>query len=69
MLTVILFILTILGIPILFILFSAPKPHSYRELHRGSPLLKIHLKDDYPSEEVFKTLKDAGIKPCFLNIN
>lgn len=51
-----------------FILFDDPKPHNWRELGRYSTLFKTCIRsDDYPSEaEVFKTLKDAGIGPCFL---
>lgn len=69
MLKIILIILGILGIPTLYVLFSDPKPHNWRELGRYSTLFKSSLKPDrYSAEkEVFQTLKDAGIEPCFLN--
>lgn len=59
----------ILGV-VLYVLFSDPKP-VYNETWtqgRGSLLFHSSLKlDNYPStKEVFKTLEDAGIKPCFL---
>ena len=66
--------LVIIGIAIigvmLYVLFSDPKP-VYDEKWaqgRGSSLFHSSLKpDNYPStKEVFKTLEDAGIKPCFL---
>jgi hypothetical protein len=68
MLTTILMIAGILLISTVYILFSDPKPHNWRELGRYSTLFKSSLNpDNYPSEaEVFKTLKDAGIEPCFL---
>ena len=55
---------------VVYILFSDPKP-VYDETWaqgRGSSLFYSSLKpDNYPStKEVFKTLKDAGIEPCFL---
>lgn len=55
---------------VLYILFSDPKP-VYDETWaqgRGSSLFHSSLKpDNYPStKEVFKTLKDAGIEPCFM---
>ena len=67
-----LILLAMFIVAILYILFSHPKPHNWRELGRYSPLFKNHdLKpDNYPSEkEVFQTLKDAGIQPCFLQID
>jgi hypothetical protein len=59
-------ILLVVGV---FIFLDNPKPYNWRELGRYSPLFKSSLKsDNYPPEkEVFKTLKDAGIEPCFLN--
>ena len=59
----------IIGV-VLYVLFSAPRP-VYDETWvqgRGSSLFHPSLKPDkYPStKEVFKTLEDAGIKPCFL---
>ena len=64
MLKIILIILGILGIPTLYVLFSDPKPHNWRELGRYSTLFKSSLKPDrYSAEkEVFQTLKDAGIE-------
>lgn len=52
----------------LFIFLDNPKPHNWRELGQYSLLFKSSLKsDNYPSEkEVFQTLKDAGVEPCFL---
>lgn len=68
--TAILFVLAILGIPILFALFYTPKAHNHRTLHAYSSLTKSCMKDDYPSEEeVFQTLKDANIGPCFLDVD
>lgn len=66
--------LAIIGIAIigvvLYVLFSDPKPvydKTYAQ-GRGSSLFNTSLKpDNYPStKEVFKTLEDAGIEPCFL---
>lgn len=52
------------------ILFSAPKTvyDETRTLDRDSLLFHSSLKpDNYPStKEIFQTLKDAGIEPCFL---
>ena len=65
-------LLAMFGVAILYILFSSPKPHNWRELGRYSSLFRNHgLKpDNYPSEtEVFNTLKDAGIEPCFLDVD
>lgn len=65
-------LLAMFAIAILYILFSSPKPSNWRELGRYSTLFKNHgLKpDNYPSEaEVFQTLKDAGIGPCFLKLD
>jgi hypothetical protein len=63
-----LLIIGILIIPALYVFLYHPKPHNWRELGRYSLLFKSSLKsDNYPSEqEVFKTLKDAGIGPTFL---
>ena len=66
---VILCAVVVIGL-VLYILFSDPKP-VYDETWaqgRGSSLFYSSLKpDNYPStKEVFKTLKDAGIEPCFL---
>jgi phage major head subunit gpT-like protein len=68
MLTPVLIVIGVLLTLAIFILFDDPKPHNWRELGRYSPLFKSSLKsDNYQSqEEVFKTLKDAGIGPCFL---
>ena len=59
-------ILLLVGI---FILFDNPKPHNWRELGRYSSLFKSSLRsDNYPTEQqVFQTLKDAGIGPTFLS--
>ena len=52
----------------LIIFLDDPKPHNWRELGRYSTLYKSSLRENYPSErEVFRTLKEAGIKPCFLS--
>ena len=63
---IILLILIFLGIPIIYVLCSNPTPQ--KELSRYSPLFKSSLRSNcYPPEnEVFKTLKDAGLEPCFL---
>lgn len=58
---------------VLYILFSDPKP-VYDDTWtqgRGSSLFHSSLKpDNYPStKEVFKTLKDAGIEPCFMKVD
>ncbi len=66
--------LVIVGIAILvvvlYVLFSEPKPvhDETRVQGRGSLLFHSSLRPDkYPStKEVFKTLDEAGIKPCFL---
>lgn len=55
---------------VLYVLFSDPKP-VYDETWaqgRGCSLFHSSLRPDkYPvTKEVFKTLEDAGIKPCFL---
>ena len=59
----------IIGI-VLYVLFSDPKPvyDETRAQGRDSLLFRSSLNPDkYPStKEVFKTLEDAGIKPCFL---
>ena len=66
--------LAIIGIAIsgvvLYVLFSDPKPvcdETYAQ-GRGSLLFHSSLKpDNYAStKEVFKTLQDAGIEPCFM---
>lgn len=71
MLEVILWIIAIPAFPILYILFSDIKPYNWREeLDQKSLLCKSSLRDEYPSEEVvFQTLKDTGIKPCFLDVD
>ena len=70
MLKVILWIVAMITFPILYILFSDIKPYNWRELGKYYPLSQTSLRDDYPSEEVvFQTLKDAGIKPCFLDVD
>ena len=55
---------------VVYILFSDPKPvyDQKRVQGRNSLLFRSSLKpDNYPStKEVFKTLEDAGIEPCFL---
>ena len=71
MIEVILWLVAIIVFPILYILFSDLKPYNWQEeLNQNANLCKsIGLRDEYPSEEkVFKTLKDAGIKPCFLDV-
>lgn len=69
MFTSVLLIVGALLLVALYIMLSSPKPHNWRELGRYSSLFNSSLKaDNYPSTtEVFKTLKDAGIKPCFLS--
>ena len=64
----ILMIVGIILIPTMYILFSDPKPHNWRELGRYSSLYKTSFRENASSvEEVFKTLNEAGITPCFLN--
>ena len=64
----ILMIVGILLISTMYILFSDSKPHNWRELGRYSSLYKTSLRENASSvEEVFKTLNEAGITPCFLN--
>ena len=54
----------IVGIPVLYVLFSNPKPKAPK-----TSLYQASVRDEYPpASEVFATLKRAGIKPCFLNI-
>ena len=55
-----------------YILFSSPKPNDDRsKCGKDSSLFKSSLQgDNYPTtEEIFQTLKDAGIEPCFLDAN
>lgn len=68
MFTPVLIAIAALFVLAIFILFDDPRPRNWREMGRYSTLFKTSLKsDNYPSEvEVFKTLKDAGIEPCFL---
>ena len=62
-----LYIGLMIGIPVLYVLFSNPKTHEQKIAGRYSSIYKASIRDDYPpAEKVFKTLKDAGIKPCFL---
>lgn len=69
MLEVILWIVAMIAFPILYILFSDIKPYKWQKDYQAS-LCKSSLRDDYPSEEVvFQTLKNAGIKPCFLDVD
>ena len=71
MLEIVLWLVAIIVFPILYILFSDIKPYKWQEeLNQNSLLCKSSLRDEHPSEaEAFKTLKDAGIKPCFLNLD
>lgn len=56
-----------IGIPVLYVLFSNPKTHKQKNTGKDSSIYKASIRDDYPpAEKVFETLKDAGIKPCFL---
>lgn len=55
-----------------YILFSSPKPNDDRnKCEKDSLLFKSSLQgDNYPAtEEIFQTLKDACIEPCFLSAN
>ena len=65
-------VVAIIGV-VLYVLFSDPKPvyDETRVQGRGSLLFHSSLKPDkYPStKDVFKTLEDAGIDPCFLEVD
>lgn len=63
-------LLTMYTIAILYILFSAPKPSCYKERRDPVTFRSNIIQDNSPTEaEVFKTLKDAGIGPCFLKLD
>lgn len=58
-------IICMIGIPVLYVLFS--NPNKQKNTGKDSSIYQASIRDDYPpAEKVFKTLKDAGIKPCFL---
>jgi len=64
---VFIFFLAIVGVPVLFVLFSAPKS----KLKKITPRIITGLSSDnvVDETEVFRVIKNAGIEPCFLDLD